>query len=198
MPGTYLHGEVVVLEGVGDALRHGHGVLADARFPGDDTERRARGRHGLGASASGDASRRVALASAEGSGSHGSRHCAGCARRRRRATRYAVAAEVLCKALYPLHRRRRLAESEKKPRARKSRWYRRRRQQTCTRENINYVTNRTAPLGGCGGCARGRPRFQPQGLDSSAPACIRLSAVRGLTDDTRARLSLASARCPGD
>ena len=46
MPGTYLHGEVVVLEGVGDALRHGHGVLADARFPGDDTERRARGGYG--------------------------------------------------------------------------------------------------------------------------------------------------------
>lgn len=90
MPGTYLHGEVVVLEGVGDALRHGHGVLADARFPGDDTERRARGGHGLGAGASGDASRRVALASAERSGSHGSRHCAGCARRRRRATRCAA------------------------------------------------------------------------------------------------------------
>jgi hypothetical protein len=174
-------------------------VLADARFPGDDTERRARGRHGLGASASGDASRRVALASAEGSGSHGSRHCAGCARRRRRATRYAVAAEVLCKALYPLHRRRR-REREKAEPEKVAGWLvsSPAPTKTCTRENINYVTNRTAPLGGCGGCARGRPRFQPQGLDSSAPACIRLSAVRGLTDDTRARLSLASARCPGD
>lgn len=76
MPGTYLHGEVVVLEGVSDALRHRHRVLADAGFPGHDTQRRAGGNGGLSAGASRNARGRVALTRTERGRSNGGRHCA--------------------------------------------------------------------------------------------------------------------------
>ena len=63
--GAHLHAEVVVLEGVGDALGDLHGVLADAGLLRDDEEGSADG-DGRGARARGDThGGRVALARAE-------------------------------------------------------------------------------------------------------------------------------------
>lgn len=65
MLGAHLHAEVVVLEGVGDALGDLHGVLADAGLLRDDEEGSADG-DGRGARARGDThGGRVALARAE-------------------------------------------------------------------------------------------------------------------------------------